>query len=141
MYHTSVPPSPFISPVPGVSYLLTSKPTAHQLPSISWVYEFIPVHKFPETCLSIYLTENYNEADFVMVNACLHYLFETYSYQLAGEERAEYHRLSRLCGANLETALINLPLHLPANIDTITALLLGVCSFLPLPSYNIPSTR
>ncbi|KAK4220323.1 fungal-specific transcription factor domain-containing protein [Rhypophila decipiens] len=98
---------------------------SHQLPSISWVYEFIPVHHFPETCLSIYLSENYNEADFIMVNACLHYLFETYSYQLEGDEQAEYRRLSKLCGANLETALSNLPLHLPANVDTIAALLLG----------------
>ncbi|KAM7205739.1 fungal-specific transcription factor domain containing protein [Naviculisporaceae sp. PSN 640] len=98
---------------------------SHQLSSIAWVYEFIPVHHFPETCLSIYLSEKYNEADFIMVNACLHYLFETYSYQLAGEEQAEYRRLSKLCGANLETALANLPLHLPANVNTIAALLLG----------------
>ena len=89
------------------------------------------MHTFPETCLSIYLTENYNEADFIMVHACLHYLFETYSYQLDGEEKSEYQRLSRLCGANLETALLNLPLHLPANIDTIAALLLGVCLLAP----------
>lgn len=102
------------------------------------MYEFIPVHHFPETCLSIYLSEKYNEADFIMVNACLHYLFETYSYQLAGEEQAEYRRLSKLCGANLETALANLPLHLPANTNTIAALLLGVRSCLSWLVHLLP---
>lgn len=71
------------------------------------------------------MADDYNAAHFIIVNATLYFLFCAYGYLLE-ENLEEYLALSRLCGVNLETALSNLPLHLPASDDVIVALALGV---------------
>lgn len=80
---------------------------------------------FPETCLSVYMADEHQPARFITVNIILHYLFLSYGTLVQGkcEEYLEY---SRSCGTNVETALANLPLHLPANEEMIAALSLGV---------------
>ena len=101
---------------------------AQRFSGISWMFEFFPMQHFPETCLSVYFSGDYNVGDFIMVNAGLHYLFLAFSEwpSLPEEDRDECLQLSRMCRTNLETALSNLPLHLPATQDIILALLLGV---------------
>lgn len=61
--------------------------------------------------------------------------------------KEEYAKMGTLCTGNLETALANLPLHLPATMDMIVALLFGVgsiyCGFLFTASLTVarPTTR
>jgi hypothetical protein len=100
---------------------------------LAWIFELFDMDRFPETCLAVYMADDYNVAHFITVNVSLHFLFWTYG-SLFSDRQAEYFGLSRLCGVNLETALSSLPLHLPANDDVLVALLLGVMCEPPFPS-------
>jgi hypothetical protein len=77
--------------------------------------------------MNVYFSDDYTEADFIVVNAGLHILFWTYARFVEEDEAGRYRALSHLCALNLETALANLPLHLPATSDHILALVSGVC--------------
>lgn len=77
-------------------------------------------------CLDVYFNDNHSEAKFTTVNAGLYSLLWDYSFHVVGQERDEYVAHAHLCRDNLETILSSLPLHLPANSDTILALLFGV---------------
>lgn len=77
-------------------------------------------------CLNVYFCEEYSEADFINVNAGLHSLFSDFVPHASAEKKEEYLRYAHECRDNLETALSNLPLHLPARSNTIMALLFGV---------------
>ncbi|KAK4139899.1 fungal-specific transcription factor-like protein [Dichotomopilus funicola] len=92
---------------------------------IAWVFELFEMEHFPETCLALYMAEEYNAAQFITVNVGLHILFSGYSY-LHREKEQEYLDLALICAVNVETALLSLPLHLPANDDVIVALSFGV---------------
>ncbi|KAG7038782.1 fungal specific transcription factor domain-containing protein [Colletotrichum scovillei] len=83
------------------------------------------MNQFATICLDVYFTENYSEMDFIIVNAGLHSMFKDYSTIVIGDERERCERHSLLCCANLETALSNLPLHMPAVPKAIIALLFG----------------
>ncbi|KXH27090.1 hypothetical protein CSAL01_11849 [Colletotrichum salicis] len=63
--------------------------------------------------------------DFIIVNAGLHSIFKDYSTIVVGDEKERCQRHALLCRANLETALSNLPLHMPAIPKAIIALLFG----------------
>lgn len=77
-------------------------------------------------CLGVYFSADYPHGDHISVNAGLHSLFWDYAFQLPEEQREEFFGYARLCRENLETALVDLPLHLPATPNTILALTLGV---------------
>lgn len=77
-------------------------------------------------CLGVYFSDDYPTADVITVNAGLHSLFSDYAMQLPEEYREEYFGFAGLCRANLEVALADLPLHLPATSSTILALIFGV---------------
>ncbi|KAK4096574.1 hypothetical protein N658DRAFT_519135 [Parathielavia hyrcaniae] len=97
---------------------------SHKQLGLAWIFELFEMDRFPETCLGLYMADDYNMARFITVNVSLHYLFSTYS-ALLSDKQVEYSRLSDLCGVNIETALASLPLHLPATDDMLTALSLG----------------
>lgn len=92
---------------------------------IAWVFELFEMEHFPETCLALYMAEEYNAAQFITVNVGLHLLFSGYSC-FHQEREQEYLDLAHICAVNVETALLSLPLHLPANDDVIVALSFGV---------------
>ncbi|KAL6354842.1 hypothetical protein LRP88_12199 [Fusarium phalaenopsidis] len=98
---------------------------AQRLAGSGWIYEFILVRQFSEICLNVYFSEEYSETDFIIVNAGLHSLFGDHSDQVPVEEKGTYLEYAHLCRENLETALANLPLQLPATTDFIVALLFG----------------
>jgi hypothetical protein len=81
--------------------------------------------RFPELCVAVHMADEYNAAQFLIVNITLHFLFRAYG-SLLPEKEEEYSRLSHICSVNSETALSNLPLHLPATDDVIIALSFGV---------------
>ncbi|KAK4120198.1 hypothetical protein N657DRAFT_693139 [Parathielavia appendiculata] len=97
---------------------------SHQQLGLAWIFELFEMDRFPETCLNLYMADDYNVAHFITVNVSLHYLFWTYGSLLL-DRQAEYFRLAHLCGVNIETALSSLPLHLPATDDMLVALSLG----------------
>lgn len=73
----------------------------------------------------MYFSEDCTEADFIIVNAGLLYVFSEL-HSSTEEEREQSKTYTRMCRSNLETALANLPLHLPATQNMISALILGV---------------
>lgn len=105
--------------------VLSNIPTAGGVTPMAWIYEAFPDHMFPETCMRVYFSDDFTVADFIIVNAGLHALFWAHSRLLSPSDRSEHEELSRTCSSNIEVALAGLPLHLPANMDYIMALLSG----------------
>ncbi|OAA65686.1 Transcription factor [Niveomyces insectorum RCEF 264] len=92
---------------------------------------FIDINDFIEACRNVYFaTEDIGLPLFIMVNAGLYYLLQE-KIAVGSEDtakRAECDTLAAyelLCRANLETALVNLPLFLPPSPEMVKALLLG----------------
>jgi hypothetical protein len=67
-------------------------------------------------------------ATFIVAYTGLYYLFQEKSMasHISGTSTAELLQCQNLCRDNLETALANLPLLMPARMGNIEALLLGV---------------
>lgn len=99
---------------------------AQSLAGTGWIYEFILLNQFSDMCLGVYFSDDYPDVDVITVNAGLHSLFSDYAFQLSEQHREEYFGFASLCRANLEAALADLPLHLPATSNTIVALMFGV---------------
>lgn len=95
------------------------------------IHEFSPLENFSELCLHVYFSENYSQADFITANAGLMYLYMEYMSRTP-EKEDEIQPYVEMCRSNLQTALANLPLHLPATSRMIGALLLGVLTPNPL---------
>ncbi|ETS82576.1 hypothetical protein PFICI_04452 [Pestalotiopsis fici W106-1] len=98
---------------------------AQRLIGHGWIYEFLPFQRFSDMCMNVYFCEEYSEADFINVNAGLFSLFSDFVFHGPAEKKEEYLGYARECRDNLETALSNLPLHLPATSNTIIALVFG----------------
>lgn len=97
----------------------------------TWIFDVCPLDDFSEICLRIYVSKDFSEADFIISNIGMMYLFQELSCSTDKEENLSYFEMCRI---NVETALGNLPLHLPANQTMIAALVLGVSrSFFLLP--------
>lgn len=107
---------------------LTTSFAAEAAFALAWVYELYDMERFAGTCIGVYMADNHCEspANFITVNVILHYIYWTCA-NLIPEQREEYFNFSGQCGVNAETALSSLPLHLPAEVDMIAALSLGVC--------------
>jgi hypothetical protein len=74
-----------------------------------------------------FATEDYSDATFIMVNGCLVYLFAECSFTVNDATIKEtYEKYLKLCSINLETALANLNLLMPARRESIEALTIGV---------------
>lgn len=86
------------------------------------------MRNFSDICLQVYFSDTFSETDFIIVNAGLYSLFKDYSSHVSAEQKDAYLGYAHTCRANLETALSNLPLHLPATSDAVAALIFGVSS-------------
>jgi hypothetical protein len=89
---------------------------------------FLISEDFGDRCRKVYFkSEECTCCTYVIVNAALYYLFQERSYQQGDmEKQAMYRDYAQICQTNLDTALGNLPLFLPAHCETIEALQLGV---------------
>ncbi|PNH38136.1 hypothetical protein VD0004_g8669 [Verticillium dahliae] len=99
--------------------------TSQWLASTSWIFEFLSKQHFTDLCLGVYFSDDHLDTDYITVNAGLYALFLDQSYHCPPEEKEENLQYARICKENLETALANLPLHLPASNDVLLALLFG----------------
>lgn len=95
-----------------------------------------------DRCRKVYFrTDEYTCCSYIIVNAALYYLFIEEAYRSDDDERrGTYTEYYQICQTNLETALGNLPMFLPAHCETIEALHLGVSSGSPdwLPAADSP---
>lgn len=92
------------------------------------IYAFTDIDRFTDRCRRIYFaTEDPSEGSFIIVNAGLASLyFEATVNAQDPAERARYDACRAMCTRNLETALAQLNLMMPATIENIEALLMGV---------------
>ncbi|GAB1202337.1 hypothetical protein APSETT445_000949 [Aspergillus pseudonomiae] len=90
-------------------------------------FPFITPDSLFEKCRQVYFaTEEYSDATFIVVNACLVYLFSEISFSESDTTKREmYDKYHNLCRVNLETGLANLNLLTPATMDSIEALSMG----------------
>jgi hypothetical protein len=70
-----------------------------------------------------FAVDEYTEVEFIIANAYLSYMFSEHVIISGLQEYREY---CRLCRENLEKALSRLPLLLPASMEVIAALTIGV---------------
>ncbi|OJJ48964.1 hypothetical protein ASPZODRAFT_60720 [Penicilliopsis zonata CBS 506.65] len=88
---------------------------------------FISIEGFTEKCRRIYFcTEDYSDTTFIVVNSGLYNMFMDCGFMSQNPAvREEYRAYVSCCRNNLETALANLNLLLPATMETVEALILG----------------
>ncbi|KAK1829713.1 fungal-specific transcription factor domain-containing protein [Podospora conica] len=99
--------------------------TANRSSALSWIFEAFPADMFPEMCMRVYFSDDYNISEYIIVNAGLHVLFWA-SDRLTSAPDADAHiRYAIMCGKNIEVALANLPLHMPTDLVSIMALMSG----------------
>ncbi|KAF6834065.1 fungal specific transcription factor domain-containing protein [Colletotrichum plurivorum] len=101
---------------------------AHRVLGVQWVCSFLHLDHFTDLCLKVYFSPGeFNEAEFIIVNAGLEslYMDMIMTGKATEQQKEEYTNMGTMCRGNLETALANLPLHLPATMDMIVALLFG----------------
>lgn len=80
---------------------------------------------FTEICRKVYFAiEDYIETDLIIANAYLAHVFT--EFVAVTGQHAEYREYAALCHKNLEAALLRLPLLLPATMEAVAALTLGV---------------
>ncbi|KAK0736357.1 hypothetical protein B0T21DRAFT_178670 [Apiosordaria backusii] len=91
---------------------------------LAWVCELMPLKEFQVLCFAAYMSDDNDLVTIINVNVGLHFLSWACA-QVEKDKKEEYLECAQLCGTNIETALAHLPLHLPANDETISALLSG----------------
>lgn len=96
---------------------------------------FLGVKYFTEKCREVYFCiQDYSDAAFIITTFCMYGLFHEYGgMEKDVTMREEHHHYIEMCRNNLETALANLNILMPANHDSIMALSLGVSA--PFPFY------
>jgi hypothetical protein len=70
-----------------------------------------------------FAVDDYSDIDFMLANGYLHYVFIEHFF---ASGTTAYKKYCCLCRFNLESTFRRLPLILPANMETIAALTLGV---------------
>jgi len=92
------------------------------------LYTFIDYEHFADRCRQLYFTTDYpSEASFIIVNAGLTYIFFEASLTATNPaKKASYEEARSMCQQNLEVALSQLNVMMPATGENIEALLMGV---------------
>ncbi|KAK3501071.1 hypothetical protein B0T13DRAFT_447694 [Neurospora crassa] len=105
-------------------------------PVVVGILRDIKIDDFVDCCRRVYFaTEDYSLATFIVVNAGLFYLFQEKATRADEAHQAEkLLEYRNLCRDNLETALMALPLFMPAKKESIEALLLAA-------SYAVEASR
>ena len=85
------------------------------------------MQSFGDLCLKVYFAEDTSPYDFISVNAGLFSLFSDHvsTTQMSQDHKERNKAYADICRENLETALAEMPLQLPASADVVAALLFG----------------
>ncbi|KAI1258936.1 fungal-specific transcription factor domain protein [Xylariaceae sp. FL1019] len=91
------------------------------------LYQFVDFESFADRCRRLYFkTEDPSDGRFILVNSGLIYVFFEASLSASDPvKKASYDDCRIMCQHNVEIALAQLPLFLPATAENIEALLMG----------------
>lgn len=83
------------------------------------------MQSFGDLCLKVYFAEDASPYDFISVNAGLFSLFSDHvsTSQMSQDQKERNKAYAHLCRENLELALAEMPLQLPASASVVAALL------------------
>ncbi|KAK4040384.1 hypothetical protein C8A01DRAFT_46280 [Parachaetomium inaequale] len=108
------------------------------LASFATICTFIAAENFAERCSKVYFaTDDYSLMSWGVVNAGLYFLLQEKASLADGAQRAQLLEYQSLCRDNLETALTNLPLLMPARKESIEVLLLGALYAIEISKFSI----
>jgi hypothetical protein len=95
--------------------------------STMWVGSVVADDTFMSHCISVYFSSVYTEYQLIIVAALLSFKFDDRAAVVKTlPEKEVLEGYSKTCRVALETALSRLPLHMPAALETVQALSLGV---------------
>ncbi|PYH87834.1 fungal-specific transcription factor domain protein [Aspergillus ellipticus CBS 707.79] len=131
--------------MPPVHVVLSLLRKCKEQPSCLQAYcPFLTPERLVEVCREVYFaTEDYSDATFIVVNGALYYLLSDMTVTLSDDKsREEGLEYLKLCQVNLETALVNLSLLMPAKVENIEALALGAVYAIEMskPSFALTLT-
>jgi hypothetical protein len=95
---------------------------------VAILYTFIDYEHFADRCRQLYFaTEYISEASFIIVNVGLRYIFFEASLTASDPaKKAQYEECCTMLQHNLEIALAQLEMMMPATGENVEALLMGV---------------
>lgn len=101
---------------------------------------FTPIEHFIGTCRNVlFAIDDYSDAEFIIATAGLYYLFtEIFQTSAPGPSRREFLAYGQLCREALEAALSTVGAFLPARMDSVQALVLGVSSQITSATVGLP---
>ncbi|SPO07316.1 related to C6 transcription factor [Cephalotrichum gorgonifer] len=119
---SQLPMPPLAATIAEIEKVKDDPPTMY-----GYITTFMGSEDFRDRCRKVYFrTDDYTCCTYVIVNAALYYLFRERHYTADEEEaRNIYRDYYQMCQTNLETALGNMPMFLPAHCETVEALHLG----------------
>ena len=107
---------------------MTGNPTL----TFTIAFPFLQMRNFKNLFIEAYTANESTSARRIIVYGLLHNLFQEFSLRrITRERREDYHRYSMQCKQNLEEAISELSLFIPANYENILALLLAVSILYP----------
>ncbi|KAK3311542.1 uncharacterized protein B0T15DRAFT_549129 [Chaetomium strumarium] len=127
-------------PMPPAHVVVSALREAKDTPPVSFIAicTFVATENFPERCSKVYFaTEDYSLMTWGIVNAGLYFLFQERASLAEGAQRAQLLEYQSLCRDNLETALANLPLLMPARKESIEVLLLGAFYAIEISKFSV----
>ncbi|KAJ5165470.1 uncharacterized protein N7500_007300 [Penicillium coprophilum] len=100
---------------------------------------FLSVKYFTEKCREVYFCiDDYTDAAFIITNFCLYGIFYEYGGMENGPSiRAQHQNYIEMCRGNLETALANLNIMMPATHESIMALAVGAMHALEISKPSV----
>ncbi|OQE35330.1 hypothetical protein PENCOP_c013G00872 [Penicillium coprophilum] len=100
---------------------------------------FLGVKYFTEKCREVYFCiDDYTDAAFIITNFCLYGIFYEYGGMENGPSMREQHQnYIEMCRGNLETALANLNIMMPATHESIMALAVGAMHALEISKPSV----
>ncbi|KAI0107925.1 hypothetical protein F4776DRAFT_414610 [Hypoxylon sp. NC0597] len=112
-------------PMPPIESALACLQMVKEHPHIKWMWvvEFHYLHQFTDYVLRVYSRGNTTDADLIIVNAGLYWLFEACITVVDDRQvEAQYQNHVALCRSNVETVLAQLPFYFPTTIDYVFAM-------------------
>ncbi|KAK4133515.1 hypothetical protein BT67DRAFT_52832 [Trichocladium antarcticum] len=127
-------------PMPPAHVVIAALREVKDVPLVSFatICTFIAADNFTDQCRKVYFaTEDYSLMRWGVVNAGLYFLFQEKACLADDAPRARFLEYQALCRDNLETALTNLPLLLPARRESLEVLLLGAFYAIEISKFSL----
>ena len=91
---------------------------------VTWISQILPLERIIGICQKVYFSvHDYSEVEFIIANGCLYWLYWEYA---ALFKRPEFQQYGIQCRDNIQLAFSRLPFLLPASMEVIAAMVIGV---------------